>query len=230
MSAAAAHRGFFVTGTDTGVGKTLVAAALLRRLRAAGHAVAGMKPVASGAAATGLTHGDALLLAAESSARWPYELVNPFCYADPVAPHLAAAAAGRPIDFERIVLAYATLAAGSGIVIVEGVGGWRVPLQGPLTVGHLALRLGLPVILVIGLRLGCLNHALLTAEAVQAEGATLAGWVGNGIDPDFLLRDLNIATLRALLPAPCLGVIPPLLSPDVGAAAEELDIGLLLGG
>ena len=138
-AAAVRHLGFRVTGTDTAVGKTLVAAALL--------------------------------LARESSARWPYELVNPCLYADPVGPHLAAAAAGRPIDIERIAAAFATLAAGSDIVIVEGAGGWRVPLGDGRTVGQLASRLGLPVILVVGLRLGCLNHALLTTEAVRAEGS-----------------------------------------------------------
>jgi dethiobiotin synthetase len=223
-------RAFFVTGTDTGVGKTLVAAALLRGCRAQGLRVAGMKPVSSGCTATaaGLRNEDALALLRESSHEWPYEVVNPCAYQPAIAPHLAAEEARRPVDFEAIAASYVTLMALSDIVIVEGVGGWRTPLGGALTVGHLARRLELPVIIVVRLRLGCLNHALLTAESAIAQGASIAGWVANEIEPDFERRAANVATLKALIPAPCLATIPRLEPPDVAAAAARLDLRALL--
>lgn len=224
-----APRALFVTGTDTGVGKTLVSAALLHALRTPGRSVAGMKPVASGCIATaeGLRNADALLLASESSAHWPYAVVNPCAYEPPIAPHLAAHAAGRPIDFEAIANAYATLSAGADHVVVEGAGGWRAPLDGRRTVGDLAARLGLPVILVVGLRLGCLNHALLTAEGIAAQGLPLAGWVANDLEPAFAARAGNVQTLRAWLPAPCLGEVPWLSPPVAAEAARKLDLSIL---
>ncbi|HXQ30801.1 MAG TPA: dethiobiotin synthase [Steroidobacteraceae bacterium] len=229
-SARPSARAFFVTGTDTGVGKTLIAAALLRGCRAQGLRVAGMKPVASGCMTTpaGLRNEDALTLLRESSAQWPYEVVNPCAYRPAIAPHLAAEEAGRPVDFEAIAANYATLTALSDIVIVEGAGGWRTPLGGALTVGHLARHLELPVIIVVRLRLGCLNHALLTAESVLAQGASIGGWVANGIESDFERRAENVATLKGLIPAPCLATIPRLEPPDVAAAAARLDIRTLL--
>ena len=221
--------GFFVTGTDTGVGKTLVAAALLRGFRERGLSVAGMKPVATGciATASGLRSEDALILQREASGRHPYATVNPFAYQPAIAPHLAAQEAGIPVDFEEIERCSRILLEDSDVIVVEGAGGWRVPLAGERTMGHLALQLRLPVILVVGLRLGCLSHALLSVEAIVGSGAALAGWVANIVDPDFGRVDDNVATLASRLPAPLLGRIPWLIPPDVRAAAARLDTGAL---
>lgn len=223
---AARGHGWFVTGTDTGVGKTLVAAALVRRLREHGLRVTGMKPVASGCESTadGLRNEDALALQAESSQAWPYEVVNPFAYAPAIAPHVAAAQAGTPIDFDAIERNYDHLRTSSDAIVVEGAGGWRVPLAGRNTIADLAVRLRLPVVLVVGLRLGCLNHAFLTAEAIQRSGLPLAGWVGSTIDPAFACAEENLATLREWLPAPPLGVVPHLALPGAAAVAPHLDL------
>ncbi len=218
------RRDFFVTGTDTGVGKTLVTAALLRALRDAGHRVAGMKPVAAGAEAgpEGPANGDALLLQSESSVRLPYAIVNPCLYEPAIAPHIAAAEAGVAIDTARIAAAHARLAAAADVVVAEGAGGFLVPLDASRTMADLPGLLGMDVILVVGLRLGCLNHALLTAEAIAARGLALAGWVGNIIDPHFARREANLETLHGRLPAPCLGVVPWMGRPDLAAAAACL--------
>ena len=219
------RRDFFITGTDTGVGKTLVAAALLRRLREAGVNVAGMKPIAAGAVAgpEGRANEDALLLQAESSGRHPYAMVNPCLFESAIAPHIAAEETGVAIDTDRIVAAHAALRASTDVVIAEGAGGFLVPLDAARSCAELPRLLGMDVILVIGLRLGCLNHALLTAEAIAARGLVLAGWVGNAIDPDFARRDANVATLQQRLDSPCIGIVPWMAQPDVGAAAEALD-------
>jgi len=219
-----ARRDFFVTGTDTGVGKTLVSAALLRALRGQGLAVAGMKPVASGAAPTpgGLRNEDALALAAESSRPWPYETINPYCFEPAIAPHLAAAEARVEIRLEPIVQAFRSLQAGSDTVIVEGAGGFLVPLGSRLSCADLPEALGLEIILVVGLRLGCLNHACLTVEAIARRNLHFSGWVGNQIEPGFGRLGANLEVLHQQLPAPCLGVIPPLYPPDIGIAAALL--------
>ncbi len=202
-------RDVFVTGTDTGIGKTFVSVALLRALRMAGLHAVGMKPVASGCAQTprGLRNDDALALQAASDPRPDYALVNPLAFAAPISPHLAAAAEGRHITLEPIHAAYAQLGAHADARVVEGVGGWLAPLSDTLLAGDLARALRLPVILVVGLRLGCLNHALLSARAIRADGCELLGWIGNRIDPAMLEPERNLDTLRARLPAPCLGVI-----------------------
>ena len=217
-------RGFFVTGTDTGVGKTLVTAALLRRLRDAGITVAGMKPIAAGATAgpEGRANADALLLQAESSVRHPYATVNPWLFEPAIAPHIAAAEAGLSIDTARIAAAYERLCAGAEVVLAEGAGGFLVPLDPSRSCAELPALLGMEVLLVVGLRLGCLNHALLTAEAIAARGLAFSGWIGNGIDPDFPRREANIATLAARLPAPCLGIVPWMAEPAVAEAAAAL--------
>ena len=225
------RREFYVTGTDTGVGKTLVTAALLRALRDAGHRVAGMKPIAAGSqpGPEGPANEDALLLQAESSERHPYALVNPWLFEPAVAPHIAAAEAGVVIDLARVVSAHARLAATADVVLAEGAGGFLVPLDGSRTMADLPKLLGMDVILVVGLRLGCLNHALLTAEAIAARGLAFAGWVGNGIDPRFARREANLATLEARLPAPCLGIVPWMDPPDVTTAAASLgDVSRML--
>ncbi|MDE2070549.1 MAG: dethiobiotin synthase [Gammaproteobacteria bacterium] len=203
-------RGFFITGTDTGVGKTWVAAAMLHALVRKGLKTVGMKPVASGSVPTpeGLRNDDALQLQAAANLPRPYALVNPYTFAPPIAPHLAAAEAGATIALPRILESFRQLCAGADAVIVEGVGGWQVPLGESWGVPELAQALGLPVILVVGLRLGCLNHALLSARAIRADGLMLAGWIANSLDPDFERRSENLATLQRGLNAPLLADVP----------------------
>jgi dethiobiotin synthetase len=217
-------RSYFVTGTDTGVGKTLVTAALLRALRDAGVAVAGMKPIAAGATdgPEGRANEDALLLQAESSARQRYADVNPFLFEPAIAPHIAAAEAGVTIDVGRIAAAHARIAQGADVVLAEGAGGFLVPLDGTRSCAELPRLLGMDVILVVGLRLGCLNHALLTVAAIASRRLALAGWVGNHIDAGFERFDANVATLAARIPAPCLGIVPHMPRPDVATAAAAL--------
>jgi dethiobiotin synthetase len=183
-----------------------------------------MKPIAAGAmpGPEGPANEDALLLQAESSARHPYALVNPWLFEPAIAPHIAAAEAGIAIDAARIVAAHAKLRESADIVLAEGAGGFLVPLDATRSIAELPRLLGMDVILVVGLRLGCLNHALLTADAVAARGLTLAGWVGNQVDPAFARVDANVETLRARIAAPCLGIIPWMGKPDVAAAAIHL--------
>ena len=216
--------GLFVTGTDTGCGKTEISLGLMRYFQDQGLRALGMKPVASGSerSAYGLRNQDALRLQAQGSLEQPYELINPYAFESPIAPHLAAAREGRSIGLVRILAGYRGLAAAAERVIVEGVGGWRVPLGADLDVAGLARALGLPVVLVVGLRLGCLNHALLTAEAILAEGCVLAGWVANRVDPEMLLPEENLATLVERLPAPCLGQVPSMRQPQPEAVAAAL--------
>src|ERR1700741_3361465 len=180
---------FFVTGTDTGVGKTLVSCALLHALAARGVNVAGMKPVASGSDMTtqGLRNDDALALQQAATVAADYRIINPYCFAPAIAPHLAAQQMGVAIGLPVLQQAYRQLLRMSEVVIVEGAGGWRVPLAPAGYLSDFAEAEKMAVILVVGLRLGCLNHALLTAEAIQSGPCRLAGWVGNLIDPDFAL-------------------------------------------
>ncbi len=216
--------GVFITGTDTGIGKTVVSAALLALLRARGVSAVGMKPIASGCERTsrGLRNADAELLLAHGADHPDYALVNPYAFADPIAPHLAAADAHITIEVERIEAAFAALSTMSQCVVVEGVGGWMAPLGPVLMQDEIVRRLKLPVILVVGLRLGCLNHALLTARAIRASGCELVGWIGNSIDAGMSRRDDNLATLRECLGAPCLGVLPFAEAPDPAALASYL--------
>jgi len=200
----------FIAGTDTGIGKTHAACTLLHALRAAGYSACGMKPVASGCFETpeGLRNDDALALQAASSTMPPYALINPIALRDPLSPHLAAAHAGVEIALAPLRAAFDQLSGTHQKVVVEGVGGWLVPLAPGLLAADIAKQWRLPVILVVGLRLGCLSHALLTARTIEADGCRLLGWIGNGIDPAMDALDENLATLRELLPAPCLGVLP----------------------
>jgi dethiobiotin synthetase len=218
-------RSYFVTGTDTGVGKTLVTAALLRRMREAGHSVAGMKPIAAGSrpGPEGPANEDALLLQAESSARHPYADVNPYLFEPAIAPHIAAAEAGVVIDTGVIASAHARLAASADVVLAEGAGGFLVPLDASRSCAELPRLLGMHVVLVVGLRLGCLNHALLTVEAIAARGLVLSGWIGNAVDPHFARREANVATLAARIAAPCIGLVPWMANADVAGAATALD-------
>ncbi|MEO5660459.1 MAG: dethiobiotin synthase [Polaromonas sp.] len=206
----------FVTGTDTGVGKTLVSAALLHTLARHHARVVGMKPVAAG---TALINGvaaneDVLALRAASNFAVPPELDNPVLLPDPVSPHVAAARAGVRIDIAHLVACHRALAQLADAVVVEGAGGFHVPLSALETGADLAQALSLPVLLVVGLRLGCLNHAILTAEAIRARGLTLAGWVANHVDPAMLAQADNIAFLQQKLQAPLLASIPYQCVPD----------------
>lgn len=218
-------RGLFVTGTDTGVGKTRVAVALIRALQAQGLRVAAMKPVAAGSAPGEINEDVAALVAAADVAA-DLDDVNPYSFADPIAPHIAAQESGVRIELDVIAAAFARLAAAADVVVVEGAGGWRVPLNDREDMADLAQRLGLPVVLVVGLRLGCLSHALLTAESIAARRVPWAGWVGNHIDPAMARQAANVATLRARLPGPCLGVqrFSPASASAAGAPPQWLTL------
>ena len=214
---------FFLTGTDTEIGKTFITCALLHRARQLGLRAAGIKPVAAGTDAAGRNE-DVENIRAASNVDLPREVINPCCLSPAIAPHLAAAEEGVTIDFAPILAACASAIQKADLLIVEGVGGFRVPLGVDRDSADLAVALALPVILVVGLRLGCLNHALLTAEAIAARGLTLAGWVANRIDPDMLRAEDNIAALRERLGAPMLGSVPSIAGSDPAAAASFLDL------
>ncbi len=214
-------KGFFVTGTDTGIGKTTVSCALLHAFAAQGKKAVGMKPIAAGSE-NGQWHDVELLIAA-SNIRAARECVNPYAFDPPVSPHLAAQQAGVEIDLAVIQRAYQALSNQADIVIVEGAGGFLVPLNAQQTGADLAHALNLPVILVVGMRLGCLNHALLTAQAIKAAGLPLAGWVANCVDPQILMLEENIATLERRLDASLLGVV------QFGNEIDMGNIALLVG-
>jgi dethiobiotin synthetase len=203
-------QGFFITGTDTECGKSEITLALMHLLQARGHRVLGMKPVASGAEPTkdGLRNEDARRIQQQGSADVPYELVNPYAFGPPIAPHIAARQAGESIRFQLLRKNLQALSDQADFVLVEGVGGWKVPLGPDGDVSDLAAHLGLPVILVVGMKLGCINHALLTADAIVANGSSLAGWVANQVDPGMLEMESNLETLREGIDAPCLGFVP----------------------
>jgi dethiobiotin synthetase len=213
---------YFLTGTDTEIGKTFITCALLLRARQLGLTAAGIKPVAAGTDAAGRNE-DVERIRAASSVELPTDVINPYRFAPAIAPHLAAAEAGVSIDFARIAAACAMARQKADLVIVEGVGGFCVPLGVDRDSADLAVALALPVILVVGLRLGCINHALLTAEAIAARGLTLAGWVANRIDPDMARADDNIDTLREHLGAPLLGSVPRITGGQPADAASCLD-------
>jgi dethiobiotin synthetase len=221
----------FVTGTDTEIGKTLVSSAILHKLVAAGVRACGMKPVAAGAELRdGEWHNDdADMLIAASNVHMPANLTTPYLLREPAAPHIAAELEGVQIDPVPILAAYTEIAAASDAVVVEGVGGFRVPFSHVYDSADLAEQLGLPVILVVGVRLGCISHALLTCEAIAARGLLLAGWVANEVDPDMRFTDDNIEALLLRIPAPLLGRIPNLALPSAATAAGYLDLAGLPG-
>ena len=226
--------GLFVNGTDTGVGKTVVACALLRVLAREGLRVVGFKPVAAGAETTGqgLRNDDALRLAAASSVEASYEEVNPIALEPAIAPHIAAEHSGVSIDGSRLTAAHGQLASRADVVVTEGAGGWLVPTGPDASLADLAAAIGDPVVMVVGMRLGCINHALLTAASIRAHGLPLAGWVDNRIDPDMPVLQENLATLDARLDAPRIGSVSWLagLAPDrlIQHAATGIDRDRLL--
>ena len=219
----------YVTGTDTGIGKTLASCALLHALRGHGLRVAGMKPVASGCERTDgeSKNADALALQAAGESGIAYADINPFALEHPLAPELAARDAGVEVALPVILAAHARLAEHADALVIEGVGGWAAPLSASLMQADLVRALRLPVLLVVGLRLGCLNHALLSARAIAADGARLAGWIASHVDPAMERVDDNLAMLRERLPAPCWGVLPHAEHLDPALLASRLRIPML---
>ena len=219
----------FVTGTDTEIGKTLVSSAMLHALVQAGVRACGMKPVAAGAELRdGVWHNDDCdQLAAAGNVHLLPSITTPFLLREPAAPHIAAALEGVEISPVPILAAYVEINAASDAVVVEGVGGFRVPLNDEFDTADLAEQLDLPVVLVVGLRLGCISHALLTVEAIAARGLNLAGWVANETQADMAFADENIAALEQRIPAPLLGRVPRLAQPSAQAAAAHLDFTML---
>lgn len=213
---------WFITGTDTEVGKTVASCALLQAAIAAGYNAVGYKPVASGSQMTadGIRNDDALALQRASSLKLPYEAINPFAFIEPTSPHIISTHEQRPIHFSVMSEGLACLAAQSDWVQVEGAGGWFTPLSDTTTFADWVREEQLPVILVVGIKLGCINHALLTAQAIQAAGLPLAGWIANDIQPQGKWHTEYLATLKQRLSAPLLGEIPWF---------EELTAGARLG-
>ncbi|AMX03997.1 dethiobiotin synthase [Microbulbifer thermotolerans] len=223
---------YFVAGTDTEVGKTYTTAALLASAAARGLRTAAVKPVASGCEETadGLRNSDALLLQEAMTLDLPYQQVNPFALAPAIAPHIAAREAGRRLDLGRMAgVCRGVMSAGADLVLIEGAGGWRTPLGPGAFLSQLPRELNIPVILVVGMRLGCINHALLSAEAIRRDGLALAGWVANFVGRDMARAEENLATLRSLVPAPLLGTLPFDTAADYRRAAVHLDLAPLLG-
>ena len=223
--------GLFITATDTGVGKTWITITLMEALRRQGLKVAGMKPVATGCAETenGLRSADAVLVQAHASTFHDYALINPYAFKPAVSPHIAAELAHATIDLSCIADSYRSLAAGADCVLVEGIGGWRVPLGPDNTLVDLVRVLGLPVVLVVGLRLGCINHALLTVECMRADKTNLCGWVANRLEADYLEPEKTLQTLERLIIVPCLGVLPNLAVLDAATLANHVHTARLKG-
>ncbi|MGY8906245.1 MAG: dethiobiotin synthase [Pseudomonadales bacterium] len=227
---------FFIAGTDTDAGKTTVACALLAKARNQGLSTAAVKPVAAGCIETkeGLRNNDAEQLLAQCTMPLYYEQVNPVAFLAPIAPHIAAQQQGQRLQVDRLAgFTRGVLMQGANLTLVEGAGGWRVPVNERETLADLAIALGIPVVLVVGMRLGCINHTLLTVEAITRDGLTLAGWVANCIDPQMAELDANIMTLQHRIQAPMLGVVPNLAniekaSARMAACQTYLDLEMLL--
>ena len=223
------QRGYFVTGIDTGVGKTTVTLGLMRALQQQGESVAAMKPVATGCelTAAGLRNADALQLQQQASVELGYELVNPYAFAPAIAPHIAAEQAGTTINTNEILNKYSKIKKCADCVLVEGVGGWQVPLNEDETLADLGRLLDLDVIMVVAIRLGCLNHALLTAESITAAGCTLAGWVANPLPSPPECTHENIKSLKSRISSPLLGVLPVMREVSARTVAENLSLPAL---
>lgn len=222
---------YFVTGTDTEIGKTTVAAGLLCAARQRGLTTAGVKPVAAGCERTpdGLRNEDALALQAQCNPPLAYELINPVTLEAAIAPHIASQDEQVTLTAHGLARACESVfARGADLTLVEGAGGWCVPLNGTELLSDVAIAHKLPVVLVVGMRLGCINHALLSCRAIAADGLELAGWVANYVDPQMSRPEENLATLKQLIKAPCLGVVPRLESADAAAVAVYLDVSPLV--
>ncbi len=215
---------YFITGTDTGVGKTWVTLALMKAMQNKGKVVVGMKPVACGCEKTseGLRNDDAVKILKRSSQRLNYRTVNPYAFEPAIAPHIAAEQVGVKIDIEHIASEFNTLKKNADGVVVEGIGGWCVPLGENVMLSELVNRLDLPVILVVGLRLGCINHALSAYRAIRADGASLHGWITSQLDPGYDCPDETMTTLRARINAPFLGSLPYLEKFDLEIQASHI--------
>lgn len=221
---------FFITGTDTEIGKTTISLGLITALKNTGHKVSAIKPVASGSTLVNgaLRNDDALKLIDASNTQLDYDKVNPYCFEPPIAPHIAAQQTNTEINIETICKLAEEHKAQSDYCIVEGVGGWQVPLNDNETVEDLAKVLQLPVILVVGIRLGCINHALLTVQAIQDSGLSLAGWVANHCEPDTNYADEIVESLIQRINAPCIGVVEFLDDVNVELVSNQLDIASLV--
>ncbi len=219
----------FVTGTGTDIGKTLISCAILHTLSKHGVRASGMKPVASGVKNINGTkkNEDTHALMAYDTAAIPQELVTPYLFQEPIAPHIAAKQEGILPDASHIMDCYRKIAQRTNAIVVEGVGGFRVPLTENYDTADMAAQFDLPIVLVVGVRLGCINHALLTAEAIAARGLSLAGWVANKVEPNMRYQDENIAALKVRLAAPLLGVVPHLAHATAVTAAQHLDFSCL---
>lgn len=225
-----AKKRFFVTGTDTDAGKTLVTQGLLRACKLQGLTTLALKPVAAGCEQTvdGLRNDDALKLQAEATLALSYDQVNPVAFAPPIAPHIAAEKAGVQLSADRLAgYCNGALLNKVDVAFIEGAGGWRVPLNHRETLARLPMVLQTPVIFVVGMKLGCINHALMTIECIQRDGLPIAGWIANQIDPHMSEFDHNLATLKAMIPAPCLGVVPWMETIDLDRVAAVLDTSQL---
>ncbi|NPE53370.1 ATP-dependent dethiobiotin synthetase BioD [Dickeya dadantii] len=222
---------WFVTGTDTEVGKTVASVALLQAARQAGYRTAGYKPVASGCEVTpqGIRNGDALQLQANSSVALPYDAVNPLAFLEPTSPHIVSAVEKRPIAFSTLSDGLRALERQADWVLVEGAGGWFTPLSERHTFADWVREETLPVILVVGVKLGCINHAMLTAQAVRQAGLRLAGWIANVVQPPGRRHQAYLQTLQERIPAPMLGEIPYLSLPIQQDIGDYLNITLLSG-
>lgn len=223
------RQAYFVTGTDTDCGKTFVSAALLRAAAQRGHSCLGLKPVAAGGVDAGgqWQNEDALALMEASTVKLSYQEVNPFCLRHPVSPHIAASLEGRRLSLTQVCgITRGSMMQRADLMLVEGAGGWRVPLNEREFLSGVARELGLPAILVVGLRLGCLSHAFLTAEAIRNDGVRLAGWVGTQLDPDMACLDENVRTLTDRFAAPCIGILP--FAKDGVADLSGIDLGVIL--
>lgn len=226
-----AKRTFFVAGTDTDVGKTVVSAGLLAAVNQRGLSTIALKPVAAGCEKTeqGLRNSDALLLQQTASIKLSYEQVNPIALEAPIAPHIAAQLLGRRLDADRIAaLCRGAMMQPADFMVIEGAGGWRVPLNNRQTLADVTKLLRIPVILVVGMKLGCINHTLLTVEAIVKDGLRLAGWIANRAEPQMSCYDENLETLKGMLSAPLLAEIPHIEDCSPENIAEYIDLGPLL--
>ncbi len=216
------EKGYFITGTDTNVGKTWATIALMRYFKSRGKSVVGMKPVASGCLMRDgqLKNEDALLIQENASVPIDYDLINPYAYEQPVSPHIAGVK--NPVKLDRLAVKFELLKSMADIVVVEGAGGWYTPLNEQDVVSDLAKTLALPVIMVVAIRLGCINHARLTYQAIKQSNVNCAGWIAVCTDPDLLNRDENIQTIRAVLDAPLLGILPYREVADFNFFSEQL--------